>query len=185
MCPVGACCNLPPTLILLHRKLCQPQSAGGLPGDAAATSPPREHGSSVSPPQVGAVGMGMTTWRCWCLRRRREEWAQPEPSGPDPVLVLGSLLSSGLKAGTFSPTNEQPSGFPRREGPGPRTWACFPWTPSSSVAKGGQALDCPEPRALLPPGPVVSEILRAGCRTAWHRVGPCEQGLHGAALTWL
>ncbi|XP_035888492.1 RNA polymerase II elongation factor ELL [Phyllostomus discolor] len=36
---------------MLVRKLCQPQSAGGLPGDSAATSPPREHGSSVSPPQ--------------------------------------------------------------------------------------------------------------------------------------
>lgn len=79
------------------------------------------------------------------LEEEEGEWAQPEPSGPDPVLVLGSLLSSGLKAGTFSPANEQPSGFPRREGPGPRTWVCFP---SSSVAKGGQALDCPEPRAL-------------------------------------
>ncbi|XP_030872994.1 RNA polymerase II elongation factor ELL [Leptonychotes weddellii] len=36
---------------LLRRKLCQPQSAVGLPGDPAATSPPREHGSSASPPQ--------------------------------------------------------------------------------------------------------------------------------------
>ncbi|XP_036167623.1 RNA polymerase II elongation factor ELL isoform X1 [Myotis myotis] len=36
---------------MLVRKLCQPQSAGGLPGDPAAASPPREHGSSVSPPQ--------------------------------------------------------------------------------------------------------------------------------------
>ncbi|KAM8763690.1 RNA polymerase II elongation factor ELL [Rhynchonycteris naso] len=36
---------------MLVRKLCQPQSAGGLPGDSAAASPPGEHGSSVSPPQ--------------------------------------------------------------------------------------------------------------------------------------
>nr|XP_035949802.1 RNA polymerase II elongation factor ELL isoform X3 [Halichoerus grypus] len=36
---------------MLVRKLCQPQSAVGLPGDPAATSPPREHGSSASPPQ--------------------------------------------------------------------------------------------------------------------------------------
>ncbi|XP_053524039.1 RNA polymerase II elongation factor ELL isoform X1 [Artibeus jamaicensis] len=36
---------------MLVRKLCQPQSASSLPGDSAATSPPREHGSSVSPPQ--------------------------------------------------------------------------------------------------------------------------------------
>uniref|UniRef100_G1PDZ7 RNA polymerase II elongation factor ELL-like n=1 Tax=Myotis lucifugus TaxID=59463 RepID=G1PDZ7_MYOLU len=36
---------------MLIRKLCQPQSAGGLPGDPAAASPPREHGSSVLPPQ--------------------------------------------------------------------------------------------------------------------------------------
>nr|KAF6479814.1 elongation factor for RNA polymerase II [Molossus molossus] len=36
---------------MLVRKLCQPQTAGGLSGDPAATSPPREHGSSVSPPQ--------------------------------------------------------------------------------------------------------------------------------------
>ncbi|EFB19123.1 hypothetical protein PANDA_000556, partial [Ailuropoda melanoleuca] len=36
---------------MLVRKLCQPQSAVGLPGDSAASSPPREHGSSASPPQ--------------------------------------------------------------------------------------------------------------------------------------
>ncbi|XP_069333066.1 RNA polymerase II elongation factor ELL isoform X1 [Eulemur rufifrons] len=36
---------------VLVRKLCQPQSAGGLPGDPAASSPPGEHGSSASPPQ--------------------------------------------------------------------------------------------------------------------------------------
>ncbi|XP_027439976.1 RNA polymerase II elongation factor ELL isoform X1 [Zalophus californianus] len=36
---------------MLVRKLCQPQSAVGLPGDPAAASPPRERGSSASPPQ--------------------------------------------------------------------------------------------------------------------------------------
>lgn len=36
---------------MLIRKLCQPQSAGGLPGDPAAASPLGEHGSSSSPPQ--------------------------------------------------------------------------------------------------------------------------------------
>uniref|UniRef100_A0A8C9BHI3 Elongation factor for RNA polymerase II n=1 Tax=Phocoena sinus TaxID=42100 RepID=A0A8C9BHI3_PHOSS len=36
---------------MLIRKLCQPQSSGGLPGDLAANSPPGEHGSSASPPQ--------------------------------------------------------------------------------------------------------------------------------------
>uniref|UniRef100_A0A8C0CG88 Elongation factor for RNA polymerase II n=1 Tax=Balaenoptera musculus TaxID=9771 RepID=A0A8C0CG88_BALMU len=36
---------------MLIRKLCQPQSTGGLPGDLAANSPPGEHGSSASPPQ--------------------------------------------------------------------------------------------------------------------------------------
>ncbi|XP_044937434.1 RNA polymerase II elongation factor ELL isoform X2 [Mustela putorius furo] len=36
---------------MLVRKLCQPQSAVGLPGDPAAASPPREHGNSASPPQ--------------------------------------------------------------------------------------------------------------------------------------
>ncbi|XP_003796615.1 RNA polymerase II elongation factor ELL [Otolemur garnettii] len=36
---------------VLVRKLCQPQSTGGLPGDPAASSPPSEHGSSTSPPQ--------------------------------------------------------------------------------------------------------------------------------------
>ncbi|XP_046528025.1 RNA polymerase II elongation factor ELL isoform X2 [Equus quagga] len=36
---------------MLIRKLCQPQSAGGLPGDPAAASPLGEHGSSASPPQ--------------------------------------------------------------------------------------------------------------------------------------
>nr|XP_005898382.1 PREDICTED: RNA polymerase II elongation factor ELL [Bos mutus] len=36
---------------MLVRKLCQPQSTGGLPGDLAASSPPGEHGSSASPPQ--------------------------------------------------------------------------------------------------------------------------------------
>lgn len=45
-----------PALLLLCRKLCQPQSTGGLPGDPAANSPPGEHGSSASPPQVGAAG---------------------------------------------------------------------------------------------------------------------------------
>lgn len=52
--------GLSATPLLLHRKLCQPQSAGGLPGDPAASSPPREHGSSASPPQVGVAGMGVT-----------------------------------------------------------------------------------------------------------------------------
>uniref|UniRef100_A0A8C5V5Q1 Elongation factor for RNA polymerase II n=1 Tax=Microcebus murinus TaxID=30608 RepID=A0A8C5V5Q1_MICMU len=36
---------------VLVRKLCQPQSAGGLAGDPTASSPPDEHGSSASPPQ--------------------------------------------------------------------------------------------------------------------------------------
>ncbi|XP_073659178.1 RNA polymerase II elongation factor ELL isoform X1 [Tursiops truncatus] len=36
---------------MLIRKLCQPQSSGGLPGDLAANSPAGEHGSSASPPQ--------------------------------------------------------------------------------------------------------------------------------------
>lgn len=36
---------------MLVRKLCQPQSTGGLPGEPAAASPPDEHGSSASPPQ--------------------------------------------------------------------------------------------------------------------------------------
>ncbi|KAM7241646.1 hypothetical protein CapIbe_006117 [Capra ibex] len=36
---------------MLTRKLCQPQSTGGLPGELAANSPPSEHGSSTSPPQ--------------------------------------------------------------------------------------------------------------------------------------
>lgn len=48
--------TLQPALLLLCRKLCQPQSTGGLPGDLAASSPPGEHGSSASPPQVGAAG---------------------------------------------------------------------------------------------------------------------------------
>lgn len=48
--------TLQPALILLCRKLCQPQSTGGLPGELAANSPPSEHGSSTSPPQVGAAG---------------------------------------------------------------------------------------------------------------------------------
>ncbi|XP_019592347.2 RNA polymerase II elongation factor ELL [Rhinolophus sinicus] len=36
---------------MLVRKLCQPQSTGGLLGDPAAASPPGEHGSSALPPQ--------------------------------------------------------------------------------------------------------------------------------------
>ncbi|XP_062034842.1 RNA polymerase II elongation factor ELL [Lepus europaeus] len=36
---------------VLLRKLCQPHGASGLPGDSAASSPPREPGCSASPPQ--------------------------------------------------------------------------------------------------------------------------------------
>ncbi|XP_062966594.1 RNA polymerase II elongation factor ELL isoform X2 [Cynocephalus volans] len=36
---------------VLVRKLCQPPSTGSLLGNPAASSPPREHGSSTSPPQ--------------------------------------------------------------------------------------------------------------------------------------
>ncbi|ELK31637.1 RNA polymerase II elongation factor ELL [Myotis davidii] len=56
---------------MLIRKLCQPQSAGGLPGDPAAASPPREHGRSISPPASPAEGLCPAQQAPWWLVSRQ------------------------------------------------------------------------------------------------------------------
>ncbi|ELK34467.1 RNA polymerase II elongation factor ELL [Myotis davidii] len=97
---------------MLIRKLCQPQSAGGLPGDHAAASPPREHGSSVSPPRnpSPAEGLGPAQQAPrWLISRQVQEEIQQhkdkDRAAGDrhqtrlPELVSGSLGAPPVNLG--------------------------------------------------------------------------------------
>lgn len=73
------------------RKQYQPQGASGLPGDSAASSPPSEHGSSASPPQVTALGQGARPTQPGCVNSVSSflaasgAWAARPLAPPPPV----------------------------------------------------------------------------------------------------